>query len=203
VTTLPDEPEQPGLRERRKRNTRRSLEDAALRLFARDGFDGTTIEAIAAEAEVSPRTFFRYFASKDDVLNPEREQRQAQLADEMRRGADEPVGDLALVVRALVTLAPHFEAEREQMALRRQAAESSAVLRGRLLDVLISWERAVARAVADRHGTDRNDLGAVVTAAAAVHVWQVAMSRWLRDPDADLAEQIELAFAMLERVAQP
>lgn len=202
MTTLPDEPEQPGLRERRKRNTRRSLEDAALRLFARDGFDATTIEAIAAAAEVSPRTFFRYFASKDDVLNPEREQRQAQLADEVRRGADEPIGDLALVVRALLTLAPLFEAEREQLALRRQAAESSAVLRGRLLDVLISWERAVARAVADRHGTDRRDLDAEVTAAAAVHVWQVALSRWLGDPDADLAEQIELAFAMLERVAR-
>lgn len=199
MTTNQGETERPGLRERRKLSTRRALEDAALRLFARDGFDATTIEAIAAEADVSPRTFFRYFASKDDVLNPDREQRQAQLADEIRRGAAEPVGDLTLVVRALVTLAPQFEAEREQLALRRQAAASSAVLRGRLLDVLVSWERAVSRSLAERHGTDRHDLDAEVIAAAAVHVWQVALSRWLRDPDADLAEQIELAFTALGR----
>ncbi|MDP2773403.1 MAG: TetR family transcriptional regulator [Nocardioides sp.] len=197
MTTLPEEPERPGLRERRKQSTRRALEDAALRLFARDGFDATTIEAIAAEAEVSPRTFFRYFASKDEVLNPEREQRQGQLADEIRRGAEEPVDDLALVVRALVALAPQFEAEQEQMALRRQAASSSALLRGRLLDVLISWEHAVARALAERHGTERHDLGPEVTAAAAVHVWQVALARWLRDPSTGLADQIEAAFAAL------
>ncbi len=69
-----------GTRELHKHATRRALEDAALRLFARDGYETTSVEAIAAEADVSARTFFRYFATKDEVLTPDRVERQAQLA---------------------------------------------------------------------------------------------------------------------------
>ncbi|HRE00765.1 MAG TPA: TetR family transcriptional regulator, partial [Ilumatobacteraceae bacterium] len=56
-----------GRRERNKRERRRRLEDVALELFEREGFDKTTIEQIAVEAELAPRTFFSYFATKDDL----------------------------------------------------------------------------------------------------------------------------------------
>ncbi|MCG5431126.1 TetR/AcrR family transcriptional regulator [Mycobacterium sp. MYCO198283] len=58
----------PGLRERKKRRTRETLVDVAAELCLRQGYDNTTVEQIAAAAEVSPRTFSRYFPSKDAVI---------------------------------------------------------------------------------------------------------------------------------------
>jgi AcrR family transcriptional regulator len=57
----------PGLRERKKQRTRATLTDAAVELCLRQGFERTTVDQIAAIADVSPRTFSRYFATKDAV----------------------------------------------------------------------------------------------------------------------------------------
>jgi AcrR family transcriptional regulator len=69
-----------GLRERKKQQTRRSLTDAALRLFAEKGYDKTTVADIAAAADVSTRTFFSYFKAKEDVFFAGTDQRMAAIA---------------------------------------------------------------------------------------------------------------------------
>ncbi|MFF5010942.1 TetR family transcriptional regulator [Streptomyces phaeochromogenes] len=57
-----------GLRERKRRETRQRITHVGMRLFLTNGFDATTLDMIAAAADVSRRTFFSYFDSKDDVL---------------------------------------------------------------------------------------------------------------------------------------
>jgi AcrR family transcriptional regulator len=73
-----------GLRERNKLRRREQITQAALALFAERGFDGATIDDIAAKADVSRRTFFRYFARKEDVILDWKR----QMADELREAID-------------------------------------------------------------------------------------------------------------------
>ncbi|TDD74508.1 TetR/AcrR family transcriptional regulator [Actinomadura rubrisoli] len=75
--------ERNGLRERKKRRTRHALATAALRLFAEHGYEETTVADIAAAADVSPRTFFSYFPSKEDVVFAEVDDRLAEVAERL------------------------------------------------------------------------------------------------------------------------
>jgi len=65
--TTPSAPEPEGLRERKRLETRQRIAETALRLFLAKGFEGTTLDAIAAETGIARRTFFSYFKSKDDI----------------------------------------------------------------------------------------------------------------------------------------
>jgi len=92
-----------GLRERKRRETRQRIADVALRLFLAHGYDGTTLDAIAAEAGISRRTFFSYFKSKDDII---------------LFGLD---ADSALLIADLLTTSPDvppFDAVRDVMVKR-------------------------------------------------------------------------------------
>ena len=105
-----------GLRERKKEQTRRALEDAALDLFERQGFDRTTVEEIAAACDVSPRTFFRYFATKDQVLFGDEGEFTDMLADLEHRPVDEP--PLRSVRAAVDAKIESFADERERLIKR-------------------------------------------------------------------------------------
>ncbi|MBX6767891.1 MAG: TetR family transcriptional regulator, partial [Actinomadura rubrobrunea] len=80
-----DHAERPGLRERKKRRTRRAIASAALRLFAERGYEETTIADIADAADVSPRTFFGYFPTKEDVVFAEVDDRLAEVRERLAR----------------------------------------------------------------------------------------------------------------------
>jgi len=187
---------QPGLRERHKITTRRALEDAALALFARDGFDATPVEAVAEAARVSPRTFHRYFSAKEEVLDmgwPERRERllEATLAVEGDT-------DLTVAAVALRVVAADFEGERDRVRLRARATATSAALRGRTADTLGAWEAALAEGLARRRDLPQPDAAATVAAAAAMAVWRTAVGWWLTGRgDVPLGEQVRRAFAAL------
>jgi AcrR family transcriptional regulator len=116
VVEAPPRPVSVGLRERKKEQTRRALEDAALDLFERQGFDHTTVEEIAAVCDVSPRTFFRYFATKDQVLFGDEGEFSEMLADLEQRPADEPP---LRSVRAVVDAKIESSADEPDRLVRR------------------------------------------------------------------------------------
>jgi AcrR family transcriptional regulator len=111
----------PGLRERKKARTSQALEDAALELFSTKGFDATTIEEIADAVEVSPRTFFRYFASKEEVLFARDADRERDLAAFL---AARPPGESSLekLRAALLEWAADSEQDRQRMLRRAKVA---------------------------------------------------------------------------------
>jgi AcrR family transcriptional regulator len=81
-----------GLRQRKKESSRRAIEDAAWELFAEKGYEETSVNDIAERADVAPRTFFRYFPTKEAVLYPQFDELLQSVRDEFhRRPADESV----------------------------------------------------------------------------------------------------------------
>src|SRR4051812_629037 len=143
----------PGLRERRKKLTAAELEAAALRLFGERGFDAVTVDDIAAEADVSRRTFFRYFASKEDVLLADHFVQLARLREAMTaRPADEPV--LTALRNALLSMSSDFEDRREMVILRGRIMRETPSLQARSLVHQKTWEDAMQLMVAERLAVD-------------------------------------------------
>ncbi|MFD0691487.1 TetR family transcriptional regulator [Actinomadura fibrosa] len=123
-----------GLRERKKRRTRRAIAAAALRLFAERGYEETTIADIAAAADVSPRTFFSYFPSKEDVVFAEVDDRLAEVAERLRRTPGEsPLATLRRsvvdVLEAIVTEHGEYGAVQVGLMLERPALRARALQR--------------------------------------------------------------------------
>jgi len=169
----------PGLRERRKRLTAAELEAAALRLFGERGFDAVTVDDIAAEADVSRRTFFRYFASKEDVLLADHHVQLARLREAM---AARPSGEAILTAlrNALLSITGDFEDRRERVILRGRIMRETPSLQARSLVHQKSWEDAMQQMVADRLGVDPVlDLRPGVVAATALAAMRVAFNNWL------------------------
>ena len=185
VSEIPDHPEaagerpRPGLRERRKRLTATELEAAALRLFGERGFDSVTVDDIAAEADVSRRTFFRYFASKEDVLLADHLVQLARLREAMTaRPADEPV--LTALRNALLSMSSDFEDRKEMIILRGRIMRDTPSLQARSLVHQKAWEDAMQLMVAERLAVDPVlDLRPGVVSAATLAAMRVAFTNWL------------------------
>ena len=171
------EPE--GLRERKKRRTKADLEAAALRLFAERGYDAVTVDDIAATADVSARTFFRHFGSKDDVLVSFHRERIARIKEELE---SRPTGEnpLLAVRHAIVATAQDYETEKEDLFLRARVMAETPSLIGRALEIHQQWELVIAEAVADRLGVSiEEDLRPGLVGACAVAALRVASNAWL------------------------
>lgn len=185
-----------GLREKKKLRTRHLIETCALELFAQEGFDTTTVESIAAACEIAPRTFFRYFASKDDLLSGDADSRLVRLIESLRsRPADEsPFQALREAVLALTTF---YEGDREAMLLRYKVFERNPRLLARGLETQHLWEEAVVAALAER-SPDRPDVELRLIAGAGMAALRAAVHHWqAHGGTIDLFALVQHAFSRL------
>ena len=153
-----------GLRERKKRATREAIAATARRLFAERGFDAVTVAEIAAAADVSEKTVFNHFATKEDLVFAGGEARLAQLQADI---AERPPGTSVLDVfrassEAMLDIVAAGETE-DSLVVPRIVRDSPA-LQERLA---VGWEReaeALAAAIAEATGADDDDLVPAVVA---------------------------------------
>ncbi|MGP4029560.1 TetR family transcriptional regulator [Actinomadura sp. 3N407] len=122
------------LRERKKRRTRQAIANAALRLFAERGYEESTIADIAAAADVSPRTFFSYFPSKEDVVFAEIDDRLAEVSERLRRTPGEtPMETIRRsvmdVLEAIVSEHGEYGAVQISLILERPGLQARALQR--------------------------------------------------------------------------
>ena len=188
------------LRERKKAATHHQLMSVALRLFAAQGFENTTVEEIAAAADVAPRTFFRYFPSKVDVLFADHLEQVALLRETLAtRSLDESIVDA--VRRATLAGVEKVVADPSLFLTRSRLAATvpAAHAHSRHLDA--SFEDVIAEAVAAGRKTDSaTDLEARVVARAAWSASRAARDVWLAsDAKRDPRELVDEAFDLVQR----
>ncbi len=178
------------LRERKRIRTRRALIEAAAELFEHRGYDGTTIADIASAADVSTRTFFSYFASKEDVLFPDAgaRVRGALTAIDGRRPGERPT---EVLLRALGELgdAGH-DLVGPMAALRLRFMRSVPSVRGRALQRQLDAQTEIAARLHAAFPDDLDEVEAAALVGAFVGAIAGALEVLLRDDhDPDVVRQ--------------
>jgi AcrR family transcriptional regulator len=167
------------LRERKRTRTRLMIQAEAMRLFAEKGYGDTTVDEIAFAAAISPRTFFRYFPTNEDVVIwDEYDPVAADLVD--ARPDDEP---LAATLRAVVyeSLGGVYRRDPDELLVRARLLTTVPELRARLRDEQRNGEKQMAALVAERRGLSEDELGLQVLMSAFGSAINVALEVWVKD----------------------
>jgi AcrR family transcriptional regulator len=192
-----------GLRERKKQRTRSALIDSAYALFQRKGFDATTVDEIAEAVDISPRTFFRYFASKEEVaLSLVDDQLVAILELFVHRPPAEPVLD-ALRNSAVEVIeaceAGDLGFDPTRFECMQYLMSGSPALAARVLEQGAARLGELAMQVGVRMGVDhRVDPRPYLVASVTVCSVQTAVNAWREtEPAARSSVLMDRAFRLL------
>ena len=187
----------PSLRERKKVRTRGAIQEQAIRLFREQGYDETTVEEVAAAADVSPSTVFRYFPTKADLVIYD------DLDERMFEGYRSQPPELNAVQALRATLRSSFGSvlgsqlavQRERERLLRSVPE----LRAAMLDELTRTIREAAVLVAERAGRSPDDDEVLALSGAMVGQ---TIAAWFATEGGDqndrFVERLDRGFEMLE-----
>lgn len=193
----PDTVQHPlGLRERKKQQTKRALERAAFDLFAEQGYEETTVEDIAAAAQVSRASFFRYFGSKEDVLTTDGDVRRERfMAALIRQPRDKPV--LNALRAALADYVAGLRAD-DRSDTYTKVIFSSRVLLGRAYEMRLRWLRELEAELRTRlDGVSNADTAAAMLAGIIVAVLETSLRLGALDTKRDFGDILDTGFRLL------
>jgi AcrR family transcriptional regulator len=200
---------EPGLRERKRQATRRAIQLAAIDLVAENGLEGTTVDEISRRADVSPRTFFNYFPSKEAAIigdHPELPE-GAPVEEFVAAGPDEPLmTGIAKLITNTIILDGH---DQELMVRRKGVLGEYPHLFAMRMANMRRVEEELASVIARRLAADdatlasrpdeldsRAHLAAYVAFAAMRHAWR----QWATGSAPSIGDGISASFGQLDSV---
>ncbi|EST38786.1 hypothetical protein N566_05560 [Streptomycetaceae bacterium MP113-05] len=190
-----------GLRARKKAQTRRTLQEQALRLFLSQGYENTTVEEIAAAAGVSHMTFFRHFPTKEAVVESDDYDPMIVRLIGQRPTDEDP---LTALHRALSHgLATVYATDRQALLVRTRLVLRTPALRARVWENQYATEQLFADALAARLQEEAT-LSTRVLAAASLAALTTALTCWVDGDGADdLPSLVDEAFLTLRGAGGP
>lgn len=189
-------PEKEGLRERKRRQTRQRIIDAGLKLFLANGFEATTLDAIAEAADISRRTFFYYFKSKEDIVLAYQSGSIERLRDVIvSESPDRP--PLDVVRNALVKLTSAYSAE-EMLPIDRLMTSTES-LRARKQAHYVAQEQALFAALCEVWPQPKRRAGLRIVAMVSIGAVRLSLEAWRQDGSKrPVKEYLQDAFAALK-----
>jgi len=187
---------QPGesLRDRKKRRTRAALERATVRLSAERGYDHVTVEEIAAEADVSVRTFFNYFASKDEALIGADPEAGPRMAERILAFPDTVTPFEAYRRSVLAEITEELDNARDLWLLRKEVLMQRPDLLVRAFANSAESEQVLANAVGHRAALPESHLYPRLLVAAGSAAFRCAVTRWAHDDSLALGDLVTEAL---------
>jgi AcrR family transcriptional regulator len=188
-------------------DTRARIAASAFELFAAQGYDGTTVDAIAERAGIARRTFFRYFRSKDDVIFPDHDTLLVTVNQDL--AAQSGVSPVQAICSGVRVVFRSYVRDPQVSVQRYRLTRSVDALRDRELATVRRYERTFSRYVRDRLAggslsESETVLRADVIAATVVAAHNAVLREWLRaGGDYDPMSDLETAFAWVLQTFEP
>ncbi|MFI2032585.1 TetR family transcriptional regulator [Streptomyces buecherae] len=183
--------------ERKRQLVAHELTEAALQLLAREGFDAVTIDEIATTAGVSKRTFFRYFASKEDVVVQLLADLGAGMRTELAARPTDERPSAALLAAVRVPIAACGDHVDRALGVVQLILRTPALL-GRFLERQAQWREELTRELADRLGLADAELYPRLAAGMALTAFDAVLHRWsASDGREDPIALLDDAFAVI------
>lgn len=184
-----------GLREAKMERTRRFIAESAFDLFVAQGYDDTTIEQIAAAAEVGTRTLYRYYATKEAlVVSFVQNGLDAAMEAFLAQSDETPLPEALYAV--IGSVEQTIAANSARLLALYEIFDKTTGLRAGLADLCWSWRQRLAQEILRREGGTGDVLFAALTAASTMNVIEVVVQTWTSDGGG--AEVVDITRETLE-----